>query len=265
MELRVHDLQVGVALVRWRAGDARVEDAAEGVDVRPPVERPALDLLWSRVVDRADEESGLGHAARRAALRDPEIGEVGTVLGPDQDVGRLDVAVDEPARVRRVERVRDRREQGDGALGLERAVRLDDAVEIDAVDVAHDDVEPAVLLARVEHLDDARMLDLGGRAPLALEARAEADVVGEVRRQQLDRPRLVEVQVAAAVHRAHAALADHRLDPVTRDDGADHRIRRQQSFLPRFRAPAKRRGQSSSRISSWPPSTTPVGSNPNFS
>ena len=133
--------------------------------------------------------------------------------------------MDEAPLVRRVERLCNRPEQRDRALRGERSLLRDQLVQVDAVDEPHDDVEAPVLLACVEHLDDARVVDLGGRAPFALEPAAERRVGGEIGRQELDCTGLVEPQVAAAVHGAHAAATDHRLDPMTGEDRADQRVR----------------------------------------
>ena len=65
------------------------------------------------------------------ALRQPEVGEVGAVA-VDEDVLRLDVAVDEPGAVRGVERVRDVGEQAERALRLELAA-VGEALEVGAL------------------------------------------------------------------------------------------------------------------------------------
>ena len=59
---------------------------------------------------RPDLARGLGQA---------EVRQVGVVVGPDEDVLRLDVAVDEPDVVRGVERVGDLGEDAQGAARVE--------------------------------------------------------------------------------------------------------------------------------------------------
>ncbi len=94
------------------AGEHLVEHAAERVDVRAPVDGAGLDLLGRHVVGGADPGARAGQTAGRAeALGQPEVGEVDVLvlaLAADQDVGRLDVAVHQPALVRGVERRADR-------------------------------------------------------------------------------------------------------------------------------------------------------------
>ena len=69
------------------------------------------------VVERPHELPGAGVARVARALREPEVGEVGVVPAPDEDVLRLHVAVDQAGLVRGVERV------GDGEQDRDRALR----------------------------------------------------------------------------------------------------------------------------------------------
>ena len=105
-----HDGQLAVASERRRAGEALVEQAAERVDVCAPVDLAALDLLGRHVSDRANEAALAGQAADGGDMaRKPEVADVGVLAFlflPDEDVSRLDVPVDEPGLVRRVERRR---------------------------------------------------------------------------------------------------------------------------------------------------------------
>jgi hypothetical protein len=76
----------------------------------------------------------------------------------------------------------------------------------------------------VEHLHHVRVVDRGGKAALALEARAEHGVAGERRRDQLQRHAAVEDEVACPQHDAHAAASGDALDPVAGEDRADLRF-----------------------------------------
>ena len=105
----------------------------------------------------------------------------------DQDVGGLDVAVDEPAPVRRAQRVGDLGDDRDRAGGLEPPLLGQQRPQVGALDVAHGEVERPALDAGVEDLDDVRMVERRGEPALALEARAEHPVAGQARRQQLER------------------------------------------------------------------------------
>ncbi len=69
------------------------------------------------------------------------------------------------------------------------------------------------------------MRDTGSRLRLAQEALPDLGVVGQVAPQRLERERATEPHVTHAVHAAHPALADQRLDLVAMiDHGAEQRI-----------------------------------------
>jgi hypothetical protein len=77
------------------------------------------------------------------------------------------------------------------------------------------------------------------QARLDEEALAEVAIGGEARGEQLQRKRAVEGDVVRAVDDAHAATAQHLLEPVAGDLGGDARVewRRQASSSFEDRAP----------------------------
>jgi len=75
---------------------------------------------------------------------------------------RLDVAVDDAGGVGRVERVGDLAEQLDRLGDGKRAVAVEPAAQIAALDEAHRDEQLAVLLARVVDGHDRRVVELRG-------------------------------------------------------------------------------------------------------
>ena len=101
------------------------------------------------------------------------------VVLAEQDVGRLDVAVDEAVAVGGVQRAADLRDDVRRALRREASVGAHERPQVRAVDEAHDDEQHAVALARVVHGDDVRVLDRGRGLGLGHEALAKVLVVGE--------------------------------------------------------------------------------------
>ena len=93
------------------------------------------------------------------------------------------------------------------------------------VDVAHRDVQLARDLAGVVDRDDVRVVDRGGQPGLAQEALAEALVLRELGREDLQRDRPFEREVVGAVDDPHPAPADQRLDPVAGELAARSAIR----------------------------------------
>ena len=164
---------------------------------------------------RAERHPGLGHpAARRGAERerDAEVGHHRPAV-LQQDVLRLDVAVDHAVLVRVLERVghgdRDLDRFVDAELGL--AVEL--GAERLAVDERHHVVEEAVGGAGIEEREDVRMLQRRGGLDFHHEA-VGADHGGELGLQDLERHLAVVLQVLGQVHGGHAALAELALDQV---------------------------------------------------
>ncbi|HQN07898.1 MAG TPA: hypothetical protein PK569_10005 [Thermoanaerobaculia bacterium] len=84
-------------LERVAARDDPVERDAEGVKVGPAVERLRLRLLGGDVGGRPHQKAGLGLDERPGRLRDAEVGEVRPAVRVEDDVLRLDVAVDDAA------------------------------------------------------------------------------------------------------------------------------------------------------------------------
>ena len=92
-------------------------------------------------------------------------------------------------------------------------------VQVGAVDVAHHEVQPAVLLARGVDRDHVRVVDRRRHARLALEALAEGGVGGAVVGDQLDRDRPPEAELGRAVDDAHPARPGDGLDPAAGELG----------------------------------------------
>ena len=142
---------------------------------------------------------------------------LGRSSGGDQHVLGLDVAVDEPARVRRVEGARDLGQQRDRATGVERALVADHRAQARALDETHREVALAVRLAGVVDGDDVRVVQ--GRSELRLEHEplAEDLIFGELGAQKLERHDALQARMLGAVDHAHAAPAERLLDPVARN------------------------------------------------
>ena len=85
--------------LEWRtAGEHLVKDRTQGVDVGRRTDVPALParLLGGHVAGRAHDLAGLGVAVVRVdPLGQAEVGDLGRAVRGEQDVGRLQVAVDD--------------------------------------------------------------------------------------------------------------------------------------------------------------------------
>jgi hypothetical protein len=177
-------------------------------------------LLGRDVLERAGEVWSLVRGALGGAAGEAEVGEVDGAVLSEQDVGRFDVSVDEPARMGGVEGAGDGADDGHGPLGLEPAFLLEHRAEIGAFDVAHGDVEQPVCLAGVEDRHDVRVIQAGGQLRLAQEALAKARVLRQFGGQQLQRHLALEAQLLGQVDDPHSATAEQRVDAVAGQLGA---------------------------------------------
>ena len=72
---------------------------------------------------------------------------------------------------------------------------------------------------------DVRMIELGRRARLALEARQGVGVPGQLRGQELERHAAAQLEIEGLVHLAHPAPPDQADELVMRDAGGSHQRR----------------------------------------
>ena len=139
-------------------------------------------------------------------------------VGVDHDVGRLEIAMDDPGLVRRrqagatcraIATARDRRS---------RPSRLRIVARSAPVDVRHRDVLDAVDLAEIVDADDVLVRDLARQQQLALEppfdVAGHARILGDLRADHLDRNGLTELVVPRLIDRAHAAHAEQADDVI---------------------------------------------------
>ena len=129
-----------------------------------------------------------------------------------QHVGGLDVAVDEPGRVRRVEPGGDLGDDRRRDVRRQALLALEQRVQVGPAHPAHDQVEVPVRLAGLVDRHDVGVVDRRREARLALEALAEVAVGGVVRGDQLERHRAPEIQLRGPVDDAHAAATGDRID-----------------------------------------------------
>ena len=128
------------------------------------------------------------------------------VAGPDEDIGRLDVAVDDALVVDVVERQR-HLQQG-VEHGLDAAAGQ--AGDRPALEQLHREKRPAVQLAVVEDVETMRVVQRRQRSELALEPAPGR--AGQRALHELERDLAAVARIAGAVDDAHASLAEHVAD-----------------------------------------------------
>ena len=210
---RVH--RVGQREVRERrpAGEQQEGQGGQRVLVGARIRRLGGRLLRRHVGRGAsDHREPRGHveglAQAEVADHRADAVSLGTVDAAEQDVGGLDVAVQDVAVVQRLEPGAD---LADHLHGLRRRQPLDvEAVGEGAlVGVRHHQVgTPVVELTRVVDRDHVRRLDLAQVAALLEEPLPDLVVLGPVVGEHLDRHRRVELLVVGQPHRREATGAD---------------------------------------------------------
>jgi hypothetical protein len=188
-----------------------------------------LDLLRGHVVRRAEARAARGErrAAGRVAdqLGDAEVGDLHAALRVEEEVFRLDVAVEHAALVGVLERLADLRHHRE-RLGGREAAGVHRLPQVHAVHVLHEQVREAAGLAEVEHAHDAGVREAREQPALAQEALGEVRVRGERDGQELQRDQPVEMRLPGLEDEAHAARAEQAEDLELRKRGADRVKRR---------------------------------------
>ena len=207
----VHDpaeeLNCGRPSERRHAGQPLVEHGPERVHVGPrgDVAEAALDLLGGHVLGRAEDLAAPGQPrVLPAQVRQPEVRDLGLPLGGEEDVGGLQVAVDDPAFVGRLdaaghllEDLRRRRPQGP----------------------AGDELHDEVVGPGVEDADHVRVRELRHDLGLATEPSAPLVVGGPVFREELHGDVAAERAVERSVDDGHSASPQHLDQAIAIGDG----------------------------------------------
>ena len=189
------------------------EANAEAVDVGAGVDRAAADLLGRHRHRRADqlarggELGGVGRGQLGDAEVDQDRARAAGAVGREEDVGGLDVAVDDGLGVGRRQRARHRRDDrqrvghGQPAAGRQRPA------EVGAGEELHRQVRAAVVDgAPRDQLDDVGVLDPHHDLGLAEEARHRGRRAAQLAVQHLDRDHPAGGRVVRAIDLAEPAL-----------------------------------------------------------
>ena len=143
-----------------------------------------------------------------------------TALVGQEQVGGLDVAMDEAGGVGGVEGAGDLGQQVGRQARVERP-SLEPIVEVGALDVAHGQERGALGLTGLVDGDDVGVVDRGRQLRLAQEAGAERLVVCVFGGEQLEGHLAPELALLGEVDDAHAAAPQDALDAIRPEVGAE--------------------------------------------
>ena len=220
--------RLGHARERRRAGRHLVEDDAEREQIAAAVDLEAPRLLRRHVVDGAQRRTGgreliggprLGRdrpASGLGQLRHAEVQHLHFTAPGDEQVRRLEVAVDDALAMRGVERVGDVLAVAQHLVQRDRAAR-DPRLQRLALQQLHHHELLAGVLADVVQRADVRMIERRDGARLAEEALHRLRLATRFLGQELDRDLAAQPQVLGGVDHAHAAAAERLLDSIVRD------------------------------------------------
>ena len=166
----------------------------------------AADLLRRHVVERTHHHVAAGQLGGDEA-GETEIENLDHAVIGDEDVGGLDVAVDDAVDVRVVEPFADidRDVQLAAHAQLLRAGHA--LLQILPLEELHREVGLTLVLAEVVDGDDVAVRQLTGGPGLAEESFTEVSALVNRRRDHLDRHRPLQQRVVGAVHDTHPALS----------------------------------------------------------
>ena len=199
----------GFALERPFAGQQLEGDHRERVAVARGGGALSAGLLRRQVAGGAEDRARFGERAEIGRARDSEVRDLDPFVAVQQQIRRLDVAMDDPMGVGRIERRRGLVEPVERAADGLRPLALEAIGQRSPGEVLHHDVGAPAVLADVEDRDCARGVRQSGDGErLTREAAADRIVVGETAREQLDRDDAREVGVLGPVNLAHAPACD---------------------------------------------------------
>ncbi len=225
---RRHDLVVSDLTQRlhrrfpleWRtAGQHFVEDRAQRIDVggRPDILGMSARLFGGHVAGRAHDLAQLGlTAVRFEPLGQAEIGDLGDAILGEQNVGGLQIAVDDSGVVGELDGPGERdQELGGRAAGLGRT--CEPVIERAPLEQLEGNEGCAGGFADLEDLNDVGMTQPGDRLGLDEEPGLSFGATGPVPADHLHGNQAIQSELPRLVDDAHASLAEHVKELVAGD------------------------------------------------
>ena len=139
-----------------------------------------VETLGCDVLERAERVAGPGHSGFLDYPGDPEIDQVGEVFVVEQDVRRLDVAVQQANLMGGMQCLGDLADDVHRTRGVERPVGQH-RLQVTALDQAHVDVELTLDFAVVVNRNDVRVIQPRRGVGFPAESLLKFFIIGEVR------------------------------------------------------------------------------------
>ncbi len=205
-----------------------IQHQPEREQVGPSVERLSQRLLRRHITSRSQHGARrcdrpaivVRGAFQRAELSQAEIEDLGVASLGNENVGRLDVPVDDAPGVGGIERIRDLDSKRQQRVLLQR-LPGDAMLQCRAFQILHDEESTTVLLAYVMNRTDVGVIQRRCGSRLASETIQGIRVASQFIRQKLESDRSLQPAVLGLVDHAHSAAAQLLDDAVMRDGLAD--------------------------------------------
>ena len=206
---------------RQLPGEHLVKHHAQGIDIGPLVHiLRALQLLRGHVVGRPNGRAAGGELGRRLCvadqLGDAEVGDLHPAAGIEQDVLRLDVAMENAFVVRILQRLANPGHQGQG-LGRCEPARLHGLAQVDPIHILHHQKEKLTRLAEIIDRHNARVVQARQHPGLPVESLGERRVGPRAVLQELERHAAIQFRLAGFIDDAHPAMAEQLDDLQLRE------------------------------------------------
>ena len=209
-----HHLVGRTSRERNRSGEHLVEDDAQRVDVGALIERDSLHLLGRHVVRRADDPPRFGQAGILERLGQSEVGDGHAPAAVDENVLRLQVAMNHALLVRRLQPFADLPEDVHGLRKGQPAFAAHHRREVLAGDVLHGQKLHAAGLAEVIDAEDVLVRDVAGELNLAFESLQDRRVTGKIEADDFQSDVAIELTIAGEVDLPHPTLPELLHDVV---------------------------------------------------
>ena len=154
-------------------------------------------------------------------LGQSKIENLGVPAPRDEDIRRLDVAMDDSLGMRRIERIRNLHAEIEHLLDRQRFI-FDPVLQRLAIEKFHGDERLAIYFVHVVNRADIGMIQSGGRACFPSKSFERLAIRGKIFRQEFQRNEAAELRIFGLEHDAHTAATDFFNHAVVRDGFSDH-------------------------------------------
>ncbi len=189
------------------AGQQCVHQRPKAVEIGSRIDGLPRRLLGGHVFGRAQDVAGAGQPRVAEQPCDAEVGKLHGAVGGQQQIARLDIAVDDAAVVGVAERAARLDADPRHLAPIETPAAPQFLLQTVPIDQLHRIEQQSLLLAEAEKANDVRMVKFAERFDLGLETAAKSFFARQIGGKKLDGRDLAGLLVNCLIDRPHAAAA----------------------------------------------------------